>query len=37
MEQAIPMDSPDQSRYSEPDHGRYGKDVERLMLRQTDP
>jgi hypothetical protein len=37
MKEAIPMDSPDQSRYSEPDRGCYGKDVERLLSRQADP
>ncbi len=37
MKEAIPMNSPGQSRYSEPDHSRDYKDAERLMLGQADP
>jgi hypothetical protein len=37
MKDAIPMDSPDQSRYSEPDRSRYYKNVERVMSSQADP
>jgi hypothetical protein len=37
MKEAIPMNSPDESRYSEPHDGRDYKDAERIKLRQTDP